>query len=213
MNITKVLIAVLALTCSLFATAQDKIDYPDISYAGTPRTVTIGGINVTGMDGYEDYMLTGISGLSVGQTITLPGEELTAAVKNYWNYKLFSDVSVSVDSLVADKAYIHITLRANPRVSAVNYIGIKKSERTDMEEKLGLLKGLQLTPNTLDRAKLIAKGYFDEKGFKNAEIQIVEHPDVTNKNQVILDVIIDKKEKMKVRNIFIEGNQAFPKEK
>jgi len=195
--------------CSLFATAQDKIDYPDISYAGTPRTVTLAGINISGMEGYEDYMLTGISGLSIGQTITLPGEELTTAVKNYWNYKLFSDVSLSVDSIVGDKAYIHITLRANPRVSAVNYIGIKKSERTDMEEKLGLLKGLQLTPNTIDRAKVIAKGYFDNKGFKNAEIQIVERPDVTNKNQVILDVIIDKKEKMKVRDIFIEGNQAF----
>ena len=209
MNVRKLLIAMAALVCSVFASAQDKIVYPDISYAGTPRTVTIGGITVSGIEGYEDYMLTGISGLTVGQTISLPGNELTEAVKKYWNYRLFSDVAIGVDSIVSDKVYLNIRLRANPRVSAVNYIGIKKSERSDMEEKLGLLKGLQITPNTIDRAKLIAKNYFNEKGFKNAEIQIVERPDVTDKNMVILDVIIDKKQKMKVRSIIIEGNEAF----
>ncbi|MGM9704552.1 MAG: outer membrane protein assembly factor [Prevotella sp.] len=209
MNIKKVLLIANALILSLAASAQDVIKYPDISYAGTPRTVTVGGISISGIEGYEDYMLTGISGLSVGQTISLPGTELTEAVKNYWNYKLFSEVSIAVDSIVGDKAYLNIKLRSNPRVSEVNYVGIKKSERSDMEEKLGLLKGLQVTPNTIDRAKLIAKNYYNEKGFKNAEIQIVERADVANKNQVILDVIIDKKQKMKVRNIFIEGNEAF----
>lgn len=114
MNVRKLLIAVATLVWSVCASAQDKIVYPDISYAGTPRTVTIGGITVSGVDGYEDYMLTGISGLSVGQTISLPGNELTEAVKKYWNYRLFSDVSIVVDSLVADKAYLNIRLRANP---------------------------------------------------------------------------------------------------
>lgn len=213
MNIRKFLTAVVVSVWALSAAAQDKIKYPEISYAGTPQTLKLGGINISGMEGYEDYMLVGISGLTVGQTISIPGDELTTAVKNYWNYKLFSDVSLNIDSIVGDKAYIHIRLRANPRVTEVNYIGIKKSERSDMEEKLGLLKGLQLTPNTIDRAKFIAKNYFDEKGFKNAEIQINQREDVTNKNNVILDVVIDKKEKMKVRQIIIEGNEAFKDKK
>ena len=91
----------------------------------------------------------------------------------------------------------------------INYVGLKKSERTDMEEKLGLLKGAQITPNMIDRAKLLAKKYFDDKGFKNADIQIVQRDDVAQKNQVILDVIIDKKEKMKIKTITIEGNKAL----
>jgi outer membrane protein insertion porin family len=154
-------------------------------------------------------MLTGISGLSVGQQIDLPGDEITDAIKHYWKYGLFSEVSITVDSLVQDKAYLHIHLQMRPRVSTINYVGLKKSERTDMEEKLGLLKGAQITPNMIDRAKILAKKYFDDKGFKNADIQIVQRDDVSQKNQVILDVIIDKKEKMKVRKIFIEGNQAL----
>ena len=209
MNIRKVLTTLCIIACSIIAKAQDKIVYPDISYAGTPRTVQIAGIAVTGAEGYEDYMLTGISGLSIGQEIQLPGDEITDAVKHYWKYGLFSDVSISVDSLIHDKAYLHIHLQMRPRVSTINYIGLKKSERTDMEEKLGLLKGAQITPNMIDRAKILAKKYFDDKGFKNADIQVVQRDDVTQKSHVILDVIIDKKEKMKVRTITIEGNDAL----
>ena len=209
MNIRKVLTTLCILACSIIAKAQDKIVFPDISYAGTPRTVTLGGLTVSGAEGYEDYMLTGISGLTIGQEIELPGDQITDAVKHYWKYGLFSEVSISVDSLVHDKAYLHIHLQMRPRVSTINYFGLKKSERTDMEEKLGLLKGAQITPNMVDRAKILAKKYFDDKGFKNADIQIVQRDDVANKNQVILDVIIDKKQKMKVRTITIEGNHAL----
>ena len=209
MNFIKVLTTICLLVSGFAAQAQDKIVHPDISYAGTPRTVTIAGIAVTGAEGYEDYMLTGISGLTVGQEVELPGDEITNAVKHYWRYGLFSDVSVGVDSLIHDKAYIHIRLRLRPRVSTINYVGVKKSERTDLEERLGLLKGAQITPNMVDRAKILAKKYFDDKGFKNADIQIVERDDVTSKNHVILDIIIDKKEKMKVRSITISGNHAL----
>ena len=209
MNIRKVLTTLCKFACSVIANAQDKIVYPDISYAGTPRTVTIGGLAVSGAEGYEDYMLTGISGLTIGEEIELPGDQITEAVKHYWKYGLFSEVSIAVDSLVHDKAYLHIYLQMRPRVSTINYNGIKKSERTDMEEKLGLLKGAQITPNMIDRAKILAKRYFDDKGFKNADIQILQRDDVANKNQVILDINIDKKEKMKVRTITIEGNHAL----
>ena len=187
--------------------------YPDISYAGTPKTLVLGGINVSGIEGYEDYMLAGISGLSVGQEIMVPGNEITDAVKRYWRHGLFSDVKISADSIVGDKIYLHISLAMRPRVSVINYVGLKKSEREDMENKLGLLKGAQITPNMIDRAKILAKRYFDDKGFKNADIEIRQRDDVSNKNQVILDVIIDKKEKMKVRDIIIEGNAQLSSSK
>jgi len=208
-NKQKVMSAIIALMCCVGAEAQDKIIHPDITYAGTPRDLVIGGFNVSGMDGYEDYMLTGISGLTIGQHITVPGNEITEAVKRYWNHGLFSDVQISADSIVGNKIYLHIALKPRPRVSQINYIGLKKSERDDMEQKLGILKGGQITPNMIDRAKILAKKYFDDKGFKNADIEIRQREDVTQKNQVILDIDIDKKEKMKVRDIIIEGNHQL----
>lgn len=204
------IIGCLALLASLLfsvgAVAQEKIVNPEISYAGTPRSGVLGGIAVSGVEGYEDYMLASISGLTVGQKIELPGQAITDAVKRYWKHGLFSKVQIAADSIVGDKIYLHFYLALRPRVSTINYIGVKKSEREDLETKLGLLKGSQITPNMIDRAELLAKNYFDDKGYKNAEINIQQRDDVANKNQVILDVIIDKKEKMKVRQIIIEGN-------
>ena len=208
-KMTRKILLMAALMISIAAGAQEKIINPDITYAGNPRNCVIGGIAVSGVEGYEDYVLTGISGLVVGQHITLPGNEITDAVKRYWKHGLFSKVAISADSIVGDKAYLHFHLALRPRVSTINYIGLKKSEREDMEQKLGLLRGNQITPNMIDRAKILAKKYFDDQGYKNAEIQITQRDDVTAKNQVILDIFVDKKEKMKVHEIIIEGNEKL----
>ena len=193
--------------------AQDVIVNPDISYAGTPRQLEIGGLAVKGVEGYEDYVLTGLSGLSVGQTISLPGTEITEAVKRYWKHGLFSKVTITADSIVGQKVYLCIHLATRPRVSTINYNGLKKSEREDMESKLGIMRGAQITPNMIDRAKILAKKYFDDKGYNNAEIEILQRDDVTGKNQVILDVNIDKKAKMKVRQIIFDGNEQLKDKK
>ncbi len=189
--------------------AQDKTIQPDISYAGTPRTCEIGGIAVEGVEGYEDYVLAGISGLSVGQTVQVPGTDISDAVRRYWKHGLFSDVSITADSIVGNKVYLRIRLATRPRVSTINFNGLKKSEKEDLERSLGIMKGSQVTPNMIDRAKILARKYFDEKGFKNAEIEITQRDDVTGKNQVILDVNVDKKDKTKVRNIIIVGNSQL----
>ena len=208
-NIRKILTLLTVIVCAISVQAQEKIVNPDISYAGIPRTLTVGGISVSGVEGYEDFMLTGISGLTVGQSITVPGNDVTDAVKRYWRHGLFSSVAISADSIVGDQIYLHIRLSVRPRVSTINYIGLKKSEREDMETKLGIIKGGQLTPNIIDRAKILAKKYFDDKGYKNAEVNIRQRDDVANKNQVILDVEVDKKEKMRVHEIIIDGTEML----
>ena len=210
-KINKVLM-LLALTSGMTLTVsgQEKIVNPDITYSGNPHTYKLAGLAVSGIDGYEDYVLTGISGLSIGQELEIPGTAITDAVKRYWKHGLFSDVSISADSIVGDNIYLRINLLPRPRISTINYNGLKKSERDDMEKKLGLLKGGQITPNMISRAKILAKKYFDDKGYKNAEINILQRDDVANKNQVILDINVDKKEKLKVRNIIIEGNEQLP---
>lgn len=193
--------------------AQDKIVNPDINYAGQARECTIKGLAVSGVEDYEDYMLTNISGLSIDQKIAVPGNEITEVVKRYWRHGLFSDVKIAADSIIGDDIYLHIYLKSRPRVSTINYIGLKKSEKTDMEEKLGLLKGSQITPNMIDRAKILAKRYFDDKGFRDADITIRQRDDVSQKNHVILDVEVDKKLKTKVHQITLDGNQYLSESK
>ena len=212
-KINKVLMLLALSGVSLTMSAQQKIVNPDITYSGTPKTYKLAGLTVTGIEGYEDYVLTGISGLTVGQELEVPGTAITDAVKRYWKHGLFSDVSILADSIVGDNIYLKIYLAPRPRISTINYNGLKKTEREDMEKKLGLLKGGQITPNMIDRAKILAKKYFEDKGYKNAEVFIRQRDDVAAKNQVILDIDVDKKEKLKVRTITIDGDNQLGEKK
>ena len=153
---------------------------PVILYNGSPKKYEIADIKVTGVKNYEDYVLIGISGLAVGQTITVPGDDITGAVKKYWRHGLFSDVKISAEKIVDNKIYLLIELKQRPRITDILFHGVKKSEREDLQAKLGLVKGSQITPNLIDRAKILIKKHFDDKGFKNAEVHIVEREDTAN---------------------------------
>ncbi len=197
---------------SLSVEAQVSEDKPTVVY-GQTRRMPIGGISVEGVQNYEDYLLIGISGLSVGDVIEFPGEDISQAIKRYWKHGLFSTVKIEADKIQNDSIYLKIVLSMRPRVSQVNINGVKKSERDDLESKMGIIKGNQITPNIIDRAKIVAKKYFDDKGFKNAKIDIVQHDDINNDNQMIVDVNIDKQEKVKVRHIYITGNDHIKRKK
>ncbi len=211
---SSILIALLCLFCfAQTSIAQDnntdESSKPVILYSGTPKKYEIADIKVTGVENYEDYVLIGLSGLSVGQVISVPGDEITAGIKRYWRHGLFSDVSITADKIEGGKIWLTIHLSQRPRIADIRYHGVKKSEREDLENKLGLVKGSQITPNLINRAKTLIKRYFDDKGFKNADVVITQKDDKDNKNQVLVDVEIDKKEKIKVNSITFVGNEAL----
>ena len=202
-----VILLLTALLPNVYGQVVQREIKPTIDYSRTPRTYYIANIAIDGIKNYDEYLLLGLSGLTKGQAITIPGDEITNVVKRYWRNGLFSNVAVSVDSLVNDSVYLHIQLAQRPRISQINYNGVKKGERDDLQEKLGLIKDNQLTPNMLDRAKILCERYFTEKGFKNAEISILQRDDASQPDKVILDINVDKKGKVKVHRIYISGNQ------
>ena len=206
-------VALLACAANLTAQVQERVVNPTIDYQRSPQRYIIGGITVEGVKNYEDYVLIGLSGLAKGQRINIPGEEISKAVRSYWRNGLFSNASIRVDSLIGDSAFLHITLEARPRISRINYNGVKKSEREDLETKLGLIKDGQLTPNIIDRTKLLAKRYFEDKGYKNAVIEVMQKDDISEPGKVILDINVEKKDKVKVNSITIIGNEALSDKK
>lgn len=187
----------------------DTIYNPTVVYSQTPQIYEIADITVVGADNYEDYIIIGYSGLSKGQRIEIPGDDITNAIKRFWRQGLFSDVAIVWTKAYGDKAWLEIRLTPQPRISQINYNGVKKGEREDLEARLGLAKGQQITPNIVNRAEMIIKKYFDEKGFKNADVQLVQHEDLAHKNEVILDINVDKNEKIKVHHIYFNGNNVF----
>ena len=182
---------------------------PTIIYSGTPKRYEIADIQVEGVKNYEDYALISLSGLAVGQEIDIPGTQITDAINRYWKHGLFSNVKITAEKIEGSKIWLKIALAQRPRISEINYNGIKKSEKKDLESKLGMIVGSQITPHTVNRAELLTKRYFEDKGFKNATVLIAQRDDPNKENQVLVDVNIDKKEKIKVHKIYIEGNEAL----
>ena len=204
------LLSILALAFAwLAAQAQTDSPTPDntphITYSTSHPRYVLGGLTVSGVKNYDEDLLKHISGLNVGETYEVPGADISDAVRRYWNQKLFSNVQIVADSIVAGKIYLHVKLTAQPRISSISYKGVKKSEREDCEKLIGLQPGNQITTDLVNRAEHYIKKHFEEKGFKNCEVKIVQREDVTGDNRVLVDIIIDKNEKIKVNKIFLTG--------
>ena len=187
----------------------DTIYNPEIIYSPIPRTYEIAGITVSGIPSTDDYLIIGHSGLSVGEKIDIPGDAITNATKRLWRQGLYSRVQILVSKIAGDRAWLEIVLRQQPRMSELHFTGVSGGERKDLNERLGMVSGQQLTPNILDRAKQIVERYYAGKGFKNAKVSVRQQPDLSKENQVILTFDVDKHNKVKVHKIYIEGNEVL----
>lgn len=212
------LLTVLALTAasSLPSLAQtdaaapaDTVYSPEVIYSPIPRSYEIAGIKVEGVSNVEDYIIIGYSGLAVGERVTIPGEAITNAVKRFWRQGLYSKVQIRVEKTVGDKAWLIIDLKQQPRMSEMRFDGVKNGEKKDITERLGMVAGQQLTPNIISRTKQIIEKFYADKGFKNASVRIDQIPDLSNDNMVILNVIVDRHNKVKVHKIYIDGNDVL----
>ncbi len=174
-----------------------------------PEEYIIAGITTSGVKYLETNALIGISGLRIGQRIDIPGDDVTNAVKKLWEQGLFSDVKITVTARDGENIWLDIYLQERPRLSSVKFEGIRKSEETDLNDKLTLPIGSQVTAHLLNTSKKIIIDHYIEKGFLDTEVNIVQkdNPDVPN--NVILNVIVDKHEKIKIQEIDFKDNYFF----
>jgi outer membrane protein insertion porin family len=207
---TFLFILFLALLGNMKAYSQVQADSTNFSISyDNPKTYIIGGITVTGIRYLDSEVLKNLSGLSVGEEITVPGDQVTTALKKYWKQGLFSDVKITATKIVGNKIWFEIYLQERPRLSAKNYHGVTKSEKEDIEKKVMLLVGGQVTENLLTNAERQIVNFYHGKGFYNTDVKIVQRDDSTKENQVILDILVNKKQKVKISDIDFEGIKAL----
>ena len=181
---------------------------PVILYSGTPKRYEIADIQITGIEENNHKTLLRLSGLAVGQRVTVPGADITQAMKRLWNTGLFANVKFKALKIEGDKIWLELSIEQNPKIKEVVFHGVRKGEASDLEEKIGLFPGSQISQNILDRSKKLIGNYFDEKGYKDADIR-VQRSEPDEDGLAYVDVYIDKKDKVKVRTIHLEGNEAL----
>ena len=193
----------------LVDTLTQQVPLPVIEYTMQRKTYEIADIQVTGADSYEDFVLIGFSGLAVGDKIEVPGDQITKSLKRFWKQGLFSDVKFKATKIEGDKIWLEIALTQRPRVSEIVYNGLRKTEQEDIEIKVGIKQGGQMTPDLSDRAKKIITKYMEEKGFYHTEVQVLQFDDLSKPGYVKVAVNVNKKEKIRVGQLHIAGNQAL----
>ena len=180
----------------------------DLDYTN-PKEFVIGGVEVKGVKYLDVSVLVTISKLAVGERILVPGEATSNAVKNLWAQGLFDDVALEINRTSNDTIYFDLILAERPRVSRVVIKGLGKSETSDIQEKLNNQKGKIVNENLKNVINSIIIKHFSEKGFLNTTVKINPVQDTSDANSRIVNIIVDKKSKVKVSAINFDGNKDF----
>ena len=188
---------------------SNEQENPVILYSGTPKRYEIADIRITGFDESSHKTLLKLAGLSVGQRISVPGTEITESMKKLWQTGLFANVKFMADKISGDKIWLHMDIEQNPKIKEVVFHGVRKGEASELEDKIGMFPGSQITQNGLNRSEKLIRRYYDEKGFKDADVRVQQRSEADEDGLAYVDVYIDKKDKVKVRTIHLEGNDAL----
>ena len=176
-----------------------------------PREYTIAGIKITGTKYLDESLLTSISGLTVGDKVTIPGgDNFSKAILNLWKQNLFADIAIYFTRLVGNSVYIEINVTERPRLANFYFKGpgVKKGDGEDLTTKTGLIKGRVVTENMKRSAIQAIRKYYAEKGYQDAHVRTTEARDPAVQNSEILTFFIDKGPKVRIDQIDFFGNQA-----
>ena len=142
-----------------------------------PKEYIIAGITVTGVKYLDNNVLIMLSGLNIGDKVKIPGDKITQAIRKLWDQGLFEDVKISISQIVDNQLYLNLYLRERARLSHFSFNGIKKSDADNIREKIHLSKGEYVTDNMIMRTRNIIRKYFTDKGFLNADVEVIPKKD------------------------------------
>lgn len=180
----------------------------DFNYK-TPKEYTLGPINIVGADNYDQNAIRLIAGLRQGQKITIPGQQISDAIKNLWKESLFSDVQIYADKEIAGVIYLTIKVAPRPKLAKYRFTGVNKREADKIREEINLFSGKTISENLIYQTHSKVVGYFREKGNYAVKVNIRRTPDDLMNNSEVFVIDIDKGKHVGIKEINIEGNASI----
>lgn len=176
---------------------------------------TLGEITVSGNTSFSEQTIITYSGLKKGAEITLPGEEISTAIKKLWNSKLFNNIEIYVSKVEGNVASLEIRLSDLPQLNELKINGVKKGKKETIIKETKLDKGVKVTENLITTAKNFLTKKYQKKGFLNTKIHIntIDLNDSIETSRVNMVLNIDQGQKVKIQDIEFNGNNVLSDKK
>lgn len=195
------IVLALIMPCTVFAQNGAVVDYE------SPKEYVLKKIKVEGVNYLSGDRLIALTGLQEGDKVEIPGQQLSGIVNRLWLQRKFSDVGFYIDSLSpkGDSCILVLKVQERPRVSKWLFSGVRRSEESDLTERLKLRRGGELSDYVEKSSIDIIKNYYKEKGFYLVDVHLTHEPDSTVKNAVKATFHVNKGNKIKIEKINFNG--------
>ena len=120
---------------------------------------------------------------------------------------------MNIEKIEGNYVFLDFKLEEKPRLTKFAFEGVKKTEADDIREKIRLIRGRTVTDAIVSKTQNKVERYYIQKGFRNVDVNIIQQKDSILPNSVILLIKVDKKERVKIEEILVQGNTVFESKK
>jgi outer membrane protein insertion porin family len=209
------MMGLLMFSSSVFA-QNDTLPAPSVDpalmsifNAKYPKKYIIADIAVKGNKAFDPAIVISVSGLAVGDEVTLPGgDNFAKAINKLWSQNMFTNINIWITKLEENNIWVEIDAVERPMLADYKFKGIRKTEADELKDKVGLVKSRVVTDNMKLSAKENIIKYYTDKGFRGAAVDIEEKPDAYSPDKTVLTFNIVKGLKVRISEVFFFGNQS-----
>ncbi|MFT6148916.1 MAG: outer membrane protein insertion porin family, partial [Saprospiraceae bacterium] len=180
---------------------------PSVDYT-IENEFEIGGITVSENENTDENAIIAISGLTVGKTIKVPGDDVPKAIKALWRLRLFTDIEITITKKIGNVIFLNIRVQERSKLSRYSYKSVKKSYHDDLNGEVDryLLKGAIVTESVKINAINAINNFFTGKGYLDVRTTVEELPDSLFQNSIRLVFDVERGDRIKIADIIFTGN-------
>ena len=169
----------------------------------------ISGVEVEGNITVDSSLILNMSGLIRG--MELDPYLVQDAIRRIYAMLLFSDVRITGEETL-DGIVVTIAVTEYPKLVRIEIDGNKKLKKDKIFDKLKLVEGKLISPTEVKEEVKNIKSLYEDKGYLLAQVES-EVVESKTPGQVVLKLKIKEGRKVKIKKIYVEGNELFSDKK
>lgn len=179
-------------------------------YAETQKgTYILKDIVVDGVKKYSPSQILRFTGLAKNESVEIPGQKISNAIKKLWETNNFSEVEVYVESIEGEQVVLKFMLQDLKDLGEVKVVGkgISKSKTEKIVKDNNLKPGTKITNDLISSVQRKVPQEYINKGYSDAKATIQDKVNANDPNLVDWTINVDKGKRIKIAHIEFEGNE------